>query len=274
MKCVIRPESDISIVRALREVVAARGTLFILAGKDIRVRYKQSALGLLWVILQPLMTALVYSLVFGVFAKFDAGGDVPYPVFVLSGVLLWQFFSRTLVEGGASLVVNASIIGKIYFPRAILPIVPVLVAAVDFFLSFVIIIGGSFALFDINVSIGLLWVPLVLFVAAFLSVGISFLLAPINALYRDVGIAIPFFVQLCMFVTPVVYPLSVVPDRFVWIFEYNPVATLLGLMRTAVLGVAPPSLRAIAFLCVVTAALFVFGQWVFLKNEGTIVDRM
>jgi lipopolysaccharide transport system permease protein len=258
----------------LQEAWRFRNVLLTLAGREIKIRYKQAFLGLLWVLLQPLTTALVYAVIFGVFARFQAGEGVPYPVFALVGTLFWQLFARSLSAGSTSLVSNAGLLGKVYFPRVYLLLAPMLVAVFDFFLAFVVLIGGSFFIFGLPVSIGLLVIPFLALWTILFAFSLSLVLAPLNGLYRDVGLTIPLLTQLYMFATPVMYPPSIVPERFAWIVDGNPAATLMALSRWAVLGTDCPPVYAIALLLGIPLFFIAVGFRVFFRIENTIVDRI
>ncbi|MCL1889188.1 MAG: ABC transporter permease [Desulfovibrionaceae bacterium] len=258
----------------LNEVWRYRNVLFTLAGRELKARYKQAFFGVLWALLQPLATAVIYTVIFGVFARFSAGDDIPYPVFALTGVLIWQFFSRSLGSGSTSLAGNAGLIGKIYFPRVYLLLVPLLVAAVDFFLAFVLLIGGSMALFHLPVTIKLLALPVVTLWAGLFAFSIALILAPLHGLYRDVGFIVPFLTQFYMFATPVMYPPSIIPERFQWLVECNPAATLVGLTRWSVLNTDPPTMLALALCFFVPLVLGAIGFQIFFRMENTLVDRI
>lgn len=269
---VIRPRNHLTIADSIRDVWSNRDIAWTLALREIQIRYKQSLVGVAWAVMQPLVTTLIFTLIFGFLAKIPTDG-VPYPVFVLSGVLFWQYFSKVVVESSGSLVKNEGIITKVFFPRLILPLVPALSAAVDLGISLAILLLLMLA-YGVSPSRYVLLLPLLLLFGGLLGYGIGLILSPINAIYRDVSIALPFFVQIGMYVTPVIYPVSFVPEAYQWIFLLNPVATLLDTARAVLLGSPLPSLVAYGILCAWTALIFILGFRTFRKLEPAIVDRI
>jgi len=222
--------------------------------------------------MQPLVTTLIFTLIFGLLVKIPTD-DVPYPVFVLSGVLLWQYFSKVVLEASGSLVKNEGIITKIFFPRLILPLVPAMSAAVELGISLVILLVLMLA-YGVTPTPYVLLLPLLLVFTGLLGYGIGLMLSPVNAIYRDISIALPFFVQIGMYVTPVIYPVSFVPQAWQWVFLFNPVATLLDTARAVLLGSPFPSLAAYGILLVWTVLIFTLGFRTFRKLEPAIVDRI
>lgn len=268
----IEPQSKSTILQEALELWQYKEIFIALAIRDIKARYKQSVLGITWVIIQPIMTCLVFTIVFGYFVRVDSG-DIPYPVFVFSGLLLWQFFSRNLSEGTGSLVANSAFINKVYFPRMGIPLIGLLSSTIDFMLSLVV-------LFILMISFGVAFQPQIVFtpvivIATFcLSYAGALIFAPLNAIYRDVGMAIGYGVQLLMYLSPIIYPVSFLPEQFHWLFDFNPIATLLNWIRWALIGTDLPSARAFAVLAVCLISTLFIGRFVFRKLEPTIVDRV
>ena len=269
---IIKPIQNRTLLYELKEIFVYRELLFSLAMRDIQIRYKQASIGIAWVVLQPIITTAIFTFVFSYLAKIPSNG-IPYPVFVLSGLLMWQYFSRVLTEGSLSLVANSGIITKIYFPRALIPLIVTIVAAVDFFLSF-LILSILMLLFGVAFQWTIVFVPFILLCAGLLAYSISLLLSPLNAIYRDIGIVLPFLVQIAMYLTPVIYPLSIIPDRWRFIFEFNPAATIIESMRWTMLGQEMPSLFSFGFLLFTIGLFFTLGIKVFRKLEPTLVDRI
>lgn len=269
---VIRPHTHLTIADSIREVWVNRDIAWALALREIQIRYKQSVVGIAWAVLQPLMMTLVFTMIFGFWVKIPTNG-VPYPVFVLSGVLFWQYFSKVVLESSAALVKNEGIITKVFFPRLLLPLVPALTAAVDLGIALVMLLLLILA-YGVNYTPYVLLLPLLLLITGMLGYGIGLFLSPINAIYRDVGIALPFFVQIGMYVTPVIYPVSFVPQDWQWVFLFNPVATLLDTARAVLLGSPFPTLVAYAVLAIWTVLIFTLGFRTFRKLEPSIVDRI
>lgn len=262
-----------SLLEDIAEVWRARELTWMFAARRVAVRYKQAGLGKLWAPLQPIITTIVFSAVFGVLAQIPSEGEIPYPVFVFSGLLMWQYLSRSLVEGTDSLVANASVISKVYFPRLILPLTATLSAAIDFAIAFAVLLL-LMLLYGVVPTWSIVLVPLIVALAGLLAAGVAFILAPLNGIYRDVGFALPFLMQMGMYLTPVIYPVSFVPDRFAWLYLFNPAATLLSAMRWAVVGGEFPGPLAWAVLLVQIVGLLVIGRAVFRRLEGVMVDRI
>lgn len=268
----IEPHSKSTISQEIRELWQYREIFIALAFRDIKARYKQSVLGILWVIIQPIVTCLVFTIVFGYFVRVDSG-DTPYPVFVFSGLLLWQFFSRNLGEGTGSLVANSAFINKVYFPRMGIPLIGLLASTVDFLLALVVL----FVLmiwFGVAFQLQIIFAPLIVLVTFCLSYAGALIFAPLNAIYRDVGMAIGYGTQFLMYLSPVIYPVSFLPESYQWLFDFNPVATLLDWMRWALIGTDLPSTRAFIVLSGTVVVVLILGRTVFRKLEPTIVDRI
>lgn len=256
----------------VRSLWQYRALLIALTKRDVSVKFKQAVIGVAWVVLQPLVSAAIFSVVFGVFAKFDSG-KLPYAVFVFSGMVLWQFFARSTSEGANSLVSNAHLLTKVYFPRALLPLVPIVAAMVDFSFAALFMMGISILL-GASIAWTVVFVPLVLLAAALMAYGIALILAPINALYRDVGIALPFLIQTLLFLTPIAYPINIIPERFHWLLDFHPLATLVAMMRWSVFGTTAPSSLAVFVLLISIIILVTVGLRVMRRLEGTLVDRI
>ena len=269
---IIKPNYRTSILDDLTELHQYREIFIALALRDIKARYKQSVLGILWVIIQPIVTCLVFTIVFGYFVRVDSG-DTPYPVFVFSGLLLWQFFSRNLGEGTGSLVANSAFINKVYFPRMGIPLIGLLASTVDFLLALVVL----FVLmiwFGVAFQAQIIFAPLIVLVTFCLSYAGALIFAPLNAIYRDIGMAMGYGIQLLMYLSPVIYPVSFLPEQYHWLFDFNPIATLLDWMRWALIGTELPTLRAFIVLGVTVSICLILGRTVFRKLEPTIVDRI
>lgn len=268
----ITPSKSTSLIADIVEVWRYRELFISLSLRDIKARYKQSFLGILWIVVQPVATCIVFTVVFGHFVKINSG-DIPYPVFVFSGLLLWQFFSRNLAEGVSSLVTNAGFINKVFFPRIGIPLIGLLSSAVDFVLALILL----FALmlwFNVDFHFKILSVPLVVISTLALSYSGALIFSPLNAVFRDVGMMVGYGVQFLMYLSPVIYPVAFLPEEYRWLFDFNPIATLLDWMRWAVIGSELPSARAFVVLFVVTCVSFMIGRLIFRKLEPTIVDRI
>jgi lipopolysaccharide transport system permease protein len=247
-----------------------RELLYFLVWRDVKVRYKQTAIGVVWALLQPLLTMALFTLVFSIFARIPSDG-LPYPVFALSALLPWTYFSQAMARSGNSLVGDASLITKIYFPRLIIPLSAATAPAIDFFISFVLLLG-LMAYYNILPTWHLLALPLFLFLAFITAFTAGLWLAPLNVRYRDVGYVIPFMIQLWMYACPVVYPISLVPERWRSLYSLNPMVAVIEGFRWALLGKEFPDLRAAGVSVIATVLLFLTGVVYFKRMERTLAD--
>lgn len=257
----------------LAELWRFRSLLTIFVWRDLKVRYKQSALGLMWVVLQPLALTIVYSVFFGYIARIPSEG-VPYPVFFLGGMILWQFFSNSLNQGAVSLTSQQALITKIYFPRALAPLSTVVSALVDFGVMFVLLIGVM-VFYRVSPTTGIIWAPFFAIMAALLAYAVCLWLSAIDAMYRDARYALAFIIQLWYFGTPIIYPLSLVPEKWRFIFLFNPMASFVLGFRWSMLGdTAPPAWQLIASGAVTTLLLLISGAFFFRRVEQRVVDMI
>jgi len=226
----------------LRELWNYRELLYYLTWRDILVRYKQAVLGVAWAILQPLLTMVVFTVVFNKVLGIESpASDVPYAVFSLAGLLPWQFFAGALARSGVSLVGNANLLTKVYFPRLVIPVSAVLAGLVDLGISFVVLLA-LMAAYGIVPTWHIVFLPLFVMLAIFTALAVSLWLSALNVLYRDVQYIIPFMVQLWMFVSPVIYPISAIPAGPLRVaFALNPMTSVIGGFRWALLGQQLPS---------------------------------
>lgn len=267
---VIRPQSVWKLVD-LDELWRFRELFFIFAWRNIKIRYKQTALGILWVVFQPLVTTLIFTQFFGKLAKIPSG-NLPYSLFVLCGLVFWTFFSSTLTHASASMVTNNSLIQKIYFPKIILPLSSVITYFIDLLINLFFLFGYAFILGYFPNIWAIIIFPLAILVTSFTAVGLSFFLASINVKYRDVNYILPFFIQILLFVTPIIYPLSIVSDTNKHIMAVNPMASVMESVRMAFS--AQPSLNPtlIAISVSTSLVIFLFGLWYFNKTERYFAD--
>lgn len=265
---VIEPASGWRLLD-LNELWAYRELLWVLTTRDIKVRYKQTVLGAGWAIIQPVMTMVVFSIIFGRFAKMPSEG-FPYPVFVYAGLLPWMFFANALTRAGSSVVGSAHLVSKVYFPRLIIPLSSIGTGVVDLAIStavlFVIMLY-----FGVEWSANLLAAPLLLVLVVFLALGVGTLIAALNVAYRDFSYLTPFLVQLWMFATPVIYPASLVPERWHWLLYLNPMSGIIEGFRSAFLG-KPFDLLPIGLSLLTAIVLFVIGVLYFEKVERRFAD--
>jgi lipopolysaccharide transport system permease protein len=247
-----------------------RELLFFLTWRDVKVRYKQTILGVAWAVLQPLLTMLVFTVFFGRLAKVPSDG-VPYPVFAYCALVPWQLFAFSLAESSTSLVTNQNLIKKVYFPRLVVPISACLAGLVDFAIS-ALVLGVLMAYYGIVPTAAALFLPLfvLLAVASALSVGIW--LSALNVEFRDVRYTIPFLTQFWLFVTPVAYPSSLVPERFRWVYGLNPMAGVVEGFRWSLLGTGQPPGGLLVASVAVVALLLLGGLFYFRRTEETFAD--
>jgi lipopolysaccharide transport system permease protein len=260
----------------LKEVWAYRELLYFLIWRDVKVRYKQTALGAAWAILQPLTTMLVFTVFFGGLAKVGSDG-LPYPIFSFAGLLPWTFFSQGLSQSSNSLVGSSNLVKKIYFPRLISPISSVLGCLVDFAISFVVLVG-LMAYYRMWPSLVVIYLPVLLLLATAASLGVGMWLSALNVEYRDFRYVVPFLVQIWLFVTPVIYPASKVEEKLssmglpAWLYGLNPMVGVVQGFRWALLGRIGFPGAALAASAVVSALLLVSGAFYFRRMERTFAD--
>jgi len=266
---VIRPKKTFSL-RDIKELWDYRGLLYFLSWRDIKVRYKQTAIGGLWAILQPFITMVVFTIFFGKLAGIPSDG-VPYPIFVYVGLLFWQFFSSALSDTSMALIANQSIVTKIYFPRLILPISAVITKFVDFILAGIILIGLMFYYGYTPSLIGLLLIPVLLAITFFVAVGSGLLLSAVNVKYRDVRYALPFFIQLLLFITPVIYPASIA-GKYSWILAFNPMMGVVQTARAGLLHTTPINWNLLLISSAVCVVIMIVGIAYFKKVERHFAD--
>jgi lipopolysaccharide transport system permease protein len=269
METIIRPKKTFSW-NDIKEIWQYRELLYFFTWRDLKVRYKQTAIGALWAIFQPFITMVVFSIFFGQLAKMPSDG-IPYPIFVYVGLLLWQFFSSALGDTSNCLVANQSIITKVYFPRLILPLAATATKLVDFFVASIILVGLMAYYHFLPNVLGLLILPLLLFISFLAAVSIGLFLASINVKYRDVRYALPFFIQLLMFLTPVIYPASIA-GKYSWILAINPMTGVLKAARSALLGGAPINWLLLSLSGITCLILFIIGLFYFKKTERYFAD--
>ncbi len=219
----------------LKELWQYRELAYFFVWRDLKVRYKQTVIGVLWAILQPFMAMVVFSVFFGRFVGIPSDG-IPYPVFVYAGLLFWNYFSFGLSHSANSMVENGSIIKKIYFPRLIIPIASSLTGIIDFFFATIVLMGLMVYYHYLPYLTIVFYIPLLLGITFLSAMGIGCFLASINVKYRDVRYALPFFIQMLMFVTPVIYPVSIVGEKYRWLLALNPMSSVIETARAVLFG--------------------------------------
>ena len=257
----------------LRELAHYRELIFFLTWRDIKVRYKQTAIGVAWAVLQPLAMMLVFTLFFGKLARIGAEVDVPYPLFAFAGLLPWQLFARTLSETTNSLVTDQRLVTKVYFPRIIVPTSYCLAAVLDFAIGAVLLMV-LMVWYGVAPGWPILALPLFVCLMFVTTLGVGYWLSALNTEYRDVMYVVPFLVQFWLFLTPVVYPSSMVPQKFRWLLGLNPMSGVVEGLRWCLLGYgeAPGAMMIVSALIAVT--VFVTGIVWFRWRERTFVDAL
>jgi len=266
---IIRPEQawwDIN----LKEIWQYRELLYFFVWRDIKVRYKQTVIGAAWAILQPLMTMVVFSLFFGKLAKMPSQG-LPYPIFYYSALLPWMYFANALQNATNTIIEHQRVITKVYFPRAILPLAAVLSGLVDFAIAFTILIG-MMLFYNIIPTVAIVWLPFLLLLAVLTALGVGLWLSALNAIYRDVRYAVPFFIQFWMFASPVAYPSSLVPEKWHWLYGLNPMAGVIEGFRWALTGQGQVSVPLLFVSAFAVMLVLMGGLFYFRRMEGTIAD--
>lgn len=253
----------------LRELWAYRELLFFLAWRDVKVRYKQTLLGIIWVVIQPLLLTLVFTVFLGKLVRVPSTG-VPYPLMVYTGLLPWTFFSSALLNSGSSIVQNAHLITKVYFPRIVIPAAAIGARLVDLAVSFVILIG-LLAYYGVGVGKQIWMLPFLLLLLTMFTLALGMFISAINVKYRDVGMMLPVIVQLGMFVSPVLYQLSLVPESWRALYIWNPLVGIITGFRSSLLG-DPVSWPALGISVGFTIVMFLYAATVFRRVERGFAD--
>jgi len=254
-----------------KELWAFRELFGFMVWRDVAVRYKQSALGILWALLTPIITMCIFTVIFGVVAKIPTG-DVPYPIFSFAGLLPWLFFSQSLQKATASMVSERNLLTKVYFPRLIVPVAATLAPLVDFFIAFTVLIA-MMVWYQVAPTIHTFYlVPLCVLWAWITAVGVGTWLAALNVYFRDVGHMIPFLIQVWMYASPVVYPASLFPEKWQWVYALNPMVGVIEGFRWALLGMGEAPGPLVLVSLAVSLVLFVTGIYYFRRMERTFAD--
>jgi len=251
-----------------------RELLYFLVWRDLKVRYKQTALGMLWMVLQPVVSMVIFSVLFGALLNVPSEG-VPYPIFAYTALLPWNYFASSLTRSSTSLVGNAHLITKVYFPRLIIPTSRVLSGLVDFAIAFLVLIGMMF-FYRIIPTPAVVFLPAFLLLAVLTALGFSLWLSALNVRFRDVNYLVPFLVQIWMYVTPVIYATTLVPERFRFLLSLNPMTGVVVGFRWALLGSQLGDVQSLgplfAISVVITLVVLVSGAFFFRTTERTFAD--
>lgn len=269
----IKPTSGLAALN-LRDLWIYRELVFFMIWRDIKVRYKQTALGAAWAVLQPVLTMLVFNFLFGNIAKMETDGGIPYPIFSYTALLPWGLFATALNSASRSLTSNQNMITKTYFPRLVLPMASVLGGLLDFAIAFVVLIGLMFY-YGITPGIHALWaLPLFILLSIVTALGVALWLSAINVQYRDVGYALPFLSQFWMFVTPIAYSSKVISEQWQVVYALNPMAGVVNGFRWALLGVGNPPDMLIAISAAISLLILISGLFYFRNMERTFADTI
>lgn len=253
----------------LRDLWHYRDLLYILTTRDIKVRYKQTLLGAAWAVIQPLFTMLIFTLFFGRLAGMPSDG-IPYPLFAYAGLLPWTFFSNAVTNSGNSLVGNSNLITKVYFPRMIIPMASVGSGLVDFAIAFLLLLVMMFY-YGVGFAVNILMLPVLVILTSLLAVGVGMWMSALNVKYRDIRYALPFLIQLGMFATPIIYPMSLVPEKYRWLIALNPLSGQIEAYRAAFFG-KPFDWFALGISAVITFAVLIYAAFTFKRMEKSFAD--
>ncbi len=247
-----------------------RDLFYFLITRDIKVRYKQTVLGGLWAIIQPFFMMVVFTLFFGNLARVPSDG-IPYPIFNYSAMVAWTYFANAITYSGNSLIQESALISKVYFPRLIAPLAPVIAFLLDFVIAFVILVG-MMIYYHIYPTIMTLLLPILVLLMMFIASGVGMFLAAMNAKYRDIRYAIPFLVQFWMFASPVVYPVSMIPEKYHLIYAVNPMVGVIEGFRSVLLGTVAFPTQIVLISTLVAVIMFVVGALYFRRTERHFAD--
>jgi lipopolysaccharide transport system permease protein len=270
-RTVIRPAKR-SGIPDFRELWRARDLALILAWRDVKVRYKQSLIGIAWAVLQPLLTMIVFTIIFGKFADLPAQG-LPYQVFAMLNLVAWTFLAAVFMLTSQCVLANRNLVAKVHFPLTILPLACILVPLVDFAFSFTVGLGITWW-YDVPIQPTVVLAPLFLLMLGATGIGLGSFLAVINVRYRDVPYAVPFLVQLWLFASGVIYAADAIPERYLNLASLNPAVGAITGFRWAVVGTPAPTTTMLALGLMSTVALFVGGLWFYRRAEPRFADTM
>jgi lipopolysaccharide transport system permease protein len=253
-----------------KEIWNYRELLYFLTKRDIKVRYKQTVLGGLWAVIQPAFTMLVFTLFFGRLAKMPSDG-LPYPIFVYAGLLPWTYFANALSASGNSLVGSSNLITKVYFPRIVVPASAALAGLLDFFIA-LFVLAALMIWYQFLPGLAILLFPFLVALTFLCAIGVGLWLSALNVQYRDIRYAIPFLIQVWMFVSPVIYPVSLVHGNYQWLLALNPMGGVIHAYRAALLGHQPIDWGLLGFSTLIILALFLGGLYYFRRMEKMFAD--
>lgn len=266
---VIRPKYGLLDIN-LRELIEYRELLFFLALREIKVKYKQTIMGASWAVLQPLFTMVVFTLIFGGLAKMPSEG-IPYPLFSYSGLVLWTYFSSSLSTSSLSLVGSGGLLSKVYIPRIFIPTAPVLAGLVDYVVS-TCILALLMVYYKFVPGVTILLLPFIVLTTFLLTSGMGYWLSAICVKYRDVKFILSFFIQMLLFLSPVIYPVNIVSEKLQWVLYLNPMTGLINAHRACILGHTPVDYVGLAISAMLTILIFVSGIFYLRRTEKYFAD--
>lgn len=266
---VIRPGAGFAPLQ-LRELWRARELLYFLTLRELKLRYKQTVIGVGWALVQPLLAAAIFTVIFGIFAKMPSG-NVPYALFALTGVLPWTYFAEAVRRSSTGLVSDSELIRKVYFPRLVIPLSMVISPLVDFAVGLVVLLALC-GWYGVALTPNIVFLPLFLLVAVALALSVSLWLGPLSVRFRDVMHTLPFLIQIWLYASPVAYPASIVPERWRLLYSLNPMVGVIEGFRWVLLGAEHPDFRAMAISGLFIAASLVAGLIYFRRMERSFAD--
>ena len=257
----------------LKDLWHYRELVYFLTWRDLKVRYKQSVLGILWAILKPFMNMVVFTIFFGQLAKIPSDG-IPYPIFSYTGLLPWGFFAAALEVSARSMLQSGGMVSKIYFPRIIVPLSSVFANLVDFFIAFIILIG-MMIYYQIVPTLNILWLPVFILLAMITAIGVGLWFSALLVMYRDVNYMLPFITEIWKFVSPVVYSATMIPEKWQWLYSINPLAGVVSGFRWALLGQPETiSFSSLAISGAISLLIFISGLYFFRRMERIFADMI
>jgi lipopolysaccharide transport system permease protein len=259
-----RPYLDLKSIWEYREL------LYFLVWRDLKVRYKQTAIGVSWTVLQPLIGMVIFTVIFGYLARIPSDG-IPYPIFAFCGLLPWTYFATSLNRCMVSVVADAQLVSKVFFPRLILPLSGTMSGLVDFLISLCLFFG-LMNWYGFAVTWRVVVLPGFLLLALLTALGIGLWFAALNVRYRDIGYVVPFLTQIWMFASPIIYPASMIPEKYRWLYSLNPMTGVIEAFRWTLLGKAHPDFLMIAVSAIVVLGVFAGGLVFFRRMERTFAD--
>lgn len=268
-KIIIKPSSKYIYI-PVRELYQYKDLLYFLVWRDIKVRYKQTVLGVVWVILQPLISMIIFSIIFGRLAHLPSEG-IPYPVFTYSALLSWQLFAYSLTQSSESLVSNEKLITKVYFPRILIPLTPIFSGLFDFLIS-IAVFSLIMLYYKITPSLDLIYLPFFILLAISTALGIGLWFTALNVRFRDVRYTIPFLTQAWLYLTPVAYSSSLIPKKWLYLYHLNPMVGVVDGFRWVLLNKAAPPFSMLVFSFIISIVFLISGLFYFQKMESEFAD--